>query len=55
VSPDPGEGLRVREVESKPRLEWLLLFVPVSLALSLWLQELAVFFTSALAILPSPH
>ena len=37
---------------TKPRLEWLLLFIPVSLALSLWHQELAVFFTSALAILP---
>ena len=36
----------------KPRLEWLLLFIPVSLALSFWQQELAVFFTSALAILP---
>lgn len=37
----------------RPRLEWLLLFVPVSLALELfWNQELAVFFTAALAILP---
>ena len=37
---------------TKPRLEWLLLFIPVSLALSFRQQELAVFFTSALAILP---
>jgi Ca2+:H+ antiporter len=37
---------------TKPRLEWLLLFIPVSLALSFSHQELAVFFTSALAIIP---
>jgi len=37
---------------SKPRLEWLLLFIPVSLVLSFLQQKLAVFFTSALAILP---
>lgn len=38
---------------AKPSLEWLLLFIPVSLAARLfWHEDLAVFLTAALAILP---